>query len=50
MRKYMDGMKCCVDVECWGENQRGEVTVPGKATVILPSREHGPVIYPAYDG
>ena len=28
-------------------NQRCEVTAPGKATVILPSREHGPARLPA---
>jgi len=49
-RKYMDGKKCCVHIECWGENQRGEISAPGTATIILPSREHGPVIYPAYTG
>jgi acyl dehydratase len=27
-------------------NQRGEVTSPGKAVVLLPSREHGPVVLP----
>ena len=28
------------------ENQRGEVTTPGTATILLPSREHGPVRLP----
>jgi acyl dehydratase len=28
-----------VDLEIWGENQRGEITTPGAATVILPSRD-----------
>ena len=28
-----------VDVEIWAENQRGEVTAPGQATVMLPSRD-----------
>jgi acyl dehydratase len=46
-RKYADDGKYCVDIDCWGENQRGEVNIPGKATVILPSREHGPAVYPA---
>lgn len=27
-----------VDIECWAENQRGEITLPAKATVRLPSR------------
>ena len=46
IKKYCDNGKYCVDIDCWGENQRGEVTVPGTATIILPSREHGPVVYP----
>lgn len=32
--------------ELWGENQRGEVTAPGHATVALPSRARGPVPLP----
>lgn len=44
--KYYFDDKFCVDIECWGENQRGETTAPGKATVILPSKTHGPVIFP----
>jgi len=27
-------------------NQRGELTTPGHATVLLPSRAHGPVHLP----
>jgi hypothetical protein len=27
-------------------NQRGQVTTPGHATILLPSREHGPVRLP----
>jgi len=27
-------------------NQRGDITAPGNATVLLPSREHGPVVLP----
>jgi hypothetical protein len=48
--KHIEEKRCCVDIDCWGENQRGEITIPGKATVILPSHEHSPVIYPAYKG
>lgn len=44
--KYISNKRCCVDLECWCENQRGEVTMPGQGTVILPSQEHGPVVYP----
>jgi acyl dehydratase len=39
-----------VELEVWGENQRGEVTTPGTATVLLPSREHGPVRLPDAPG
>jgi hypothetical protein len=35
-----------VELEVWGENQRGETTTPGHATILLPSREHGPVELP----
>jgi acyl dehydratase len=33
-----------LEIRC--ENQRGEVTTPGAAVVLLPSREHGPVVLP----
>jgi acyl dehydratase len=46
-RKYLAaGDRPAVDVTVWGENQRGEITCPGHATVLLPSREHGPVRLP----
>jgi len=45
-RKYVQDGRYCVDIKSWCENQRHEVTMPGESTVILPSREHGPVIYP----
>jgi acyl dehydratase len=41
-----EGDRPAVDLEIWGENQRGETTTPGHATVLLPSREHGPVRLP----
>ena len=48
VKKYMDGGKCCLDIEAWANNQRGEVSMaPHVSTVILPSKEHGPVIYPS---
>ena len=31
----------CVEIETSGFNQRGENTIPGKSTVILPSRDAG---------
>lgn len=37
--KYIKDGEFIVEVECWAENQRGEITMPGKATVSLPSRE-----------
>ena len=46
-RRYLaDGERPAVEVELCGENQRGEVTTPGRATILLPSREHGPVRLP----
>ncbi|HEX7128188.1 MAG TPA: MaoC family dehydratase N-terminal domain-containing protein [Thermodesulfobacteriota bacterium] len=38
-RKYRKDGYALVDLEIRGENQRGEVTAPGLATVILPSRD-----------
>ena len=46
-RRYLaDGDRPAVDLDVWGQNQRGETTCPGHATVLLPSREHGPVRLP----
>jgi hypothetical protein len=45
-KKYCDNGKYCVDIDCWCENQRKELVIPGTATIILPSREQGPVVYP----
>jgi acyl dehydratase len=46
-RKYLaDGDRPAVDLDLVAENQRGELTTPGHATVLLPSREHGPVRLP----
>ena len=45
-KKYVSNGSYCVDIDSRCENQRNEVTMPGSGTVILPSREHGPVIYP----
>jgi len=35
-----------VELSLRATNQRGEVTASGSAVVILPSREHGPVVLP----
>ena len=47
--KYSRNGMYCININSWCENQRHEVTMPGEATVILPSREHGPVTYPEPD-
>lgn len=39
-RRVEDG-EHLVDVEVWGRNQRGAITIPGTAVVALPSRETG---------
>jgi len=45
--KYIEEGRCCVDIEAWAKNQRDEYSMsPHTSTVILPSKEHGPVIYP----
>jgi acyl dehydratase len=50
-RRYLaEGDRPAVDLEVWAENQRGEVTTPGHATVLLPSRERGPVRLPDVPG
>jgi hypothetical protein len=44
--KRVEGEHRVVDIELAATNQRGKVTAPGEATVILPSREGGPVVLP----
>ncbi|MDP6549755.1 MAG: MaoC family dehydratase N-terminal domain-containing protein [Dehalococcoidia bacterium] len=39
VRKYVHDSAPLVDLEIWAENQRGELTAPGYATVMLPSRD-----------
>ncbi len=47
VRKYLaDGDRPAVDIELAATNQRDELTTPGLATILLPSREHGPVRLP----
>jgi acyl dehydratase len=36
--KYGKDDQHLVDIECWAENQRGEIIMPGSATVRLPSK------------
>jgi acyl dehydratase len=41
-KRYMDkDGECCVDIKTNAENQRGEEVMPGRSTVILPSKETG---------
>ena len=50
-RKYRnDEGAPTIDLDIYGENQRGEITCPGHATILLPSREHGPVKLPTPPG
>jgi hypothetical protein len=50
-RRYLaDGDRPAVDCDIWGENQRGDTTTPGHATILLPSREHGDVRLPDVPG
>ncbi|MDX9786269.1 MAG: MaoC family dehydratase N-terminal domain-containing protein [Desulfobacterales bacterium] len=47
VKKYKVGDHCCVDIEAWAKNQRDQWSVtPHMSTVILPSKEFGPVVYP----
>ena len=45
-RKYVQDGYALVDLEIWAENQKGEVSSPGLATIVLPSKDlsHRPVI------
>jgi acyl dehydratase len=38
VKKYVDGDHHCLECEIWVENQKGEKTTPGLATLLLPSR------------
>ncbi len=41
-KKYVDqDGECCVDVESSTRNQREEEVMPGRSTVVLPSRDRG---------
>ncbi|MDX1873855.1 hypothetical protein SBI67_17180 [Mycolicibacterium sp. 120266] len=47
VEKYLaEGGRPAVDLELAATNHRGEITAPGRATVLLPSRVHGPVRLP----
>ncbi|MEE8472072.1 MAG: acyl dehydratase, partial [Dehalococcoidia bacterium] len=41
-KKYFDDNgEACVDVDTCAINQRGEDTMPGNSTLVLPSRDKG---------
>jgi acyl dehydratase len=44
--KRIDGTGHIVELKVDATNQRGQVTSPGKAMVVLPSKAHGAVILP----
>ena len=39
IKKYVQNQNHCLDCEILIENQRGEIVMPGSATVVLPSRK-----------
>ena len=45
--KHQEGQRCWVDIELFTEDQKGAICMKGTASVILPSREFGNVVYPA---
>jgi hypothetical protein len=50
-RKYLArGDRPAVDLDLEARSQRGEVTSPGRATILLPSRERGAVRLPDVPG
>jgi hypothetical protein len=48
--KSIEDGRCVVDLEMWCENHRGEISAPGSARVILPSRAEGDVRLPESSG
>jgi hypothetical protein len=46
-KKYSQDGRYCVDIDCSIEDQTGIPIQPSTATVLLPSRDHGQVFYPA---
>jgi hypothetical protein len=48
--RYLAEGRPAVDVELQAMNQRGELTTPGHATILLPSQQLGPVRLPEPPG
>ena len=38
-KKWMEKEEPLVECKIWAENQRGEITAPGRAVVCLPSKK-----------
>jgi len=49
-RRYLAEGRPAIDMDLAAINQRGDVTTPGHATILLPSRELGPVRLPEPPG
>ena len=50
-RRYLtDWGQPAVDLDLWGENQRGETTTPGHASILLPSHDSAEVRLPPVPG
>jgi acyl dehydratase len=49
-RSYLADGRPAVDVDLRADNQRGATTTIGTATILLPSKEHGPVRLPEPPG
>jgi acyl dehydratase len=49
-RYLAEGGRPAVDIVLRATNQRGQETTPGTATILLPSREHGPARLPDAPG
>jgi acyl dehydratase len=50
-QKYLTpAARPAIDLDLRAENQRGEITTSGHATILLPSAEYGPVVLPAPPG
>ena len=45
--KHIKDEEYWIELDIWADNQRGETTATGKASVLLPSRNEGPVRIPA---
>lgn len=47
LKKRIEDGRPVVDIDIQATNQRGEATAIGTASLLVPSRQHGPVVLPA---